>query len=194
MRDYGTCVRCCLNSGHILTGEGSNETRASLSKASRKGRETAIVRRIRYGSTEPYSPNPDLDYPPQLAVGHVDDEEPKLGTLGEGRSRTASMPRLAASIHARQSAEVFDKGRAAYRGDAPARCLEKLIRLRVDRCYRDNRPSRLVRALAPTAAHQNLAASLSAYSEPRPAMPWCGYRRCRAMSAIGGKAENMCSF
>jgi hypothetical protein len=61
-----------------------------------------------------------------------------------------------------------------------------------DRCYRDNRPSRLVRALAPTAAHQNLAASLSAYSQLRPATP-CGYRRCRAMSPIGGKAENICS-
>src|SRR5882672_6677201 len=36
---------------------------------------------------------PDLDYPPQLAVGHVDDEEPKPGTLGESRSRTAAMPR-----------------------------------------------------------------------------------------------------
>jgi hypothetical protein len=129
-----------------------------------------------------------------LRLGMFDDEEPKPGTLGESRSRTAALPRLAASIYAKRSAEILDKGRAAYRGDAPARCLEKLIRLRVDRCYRDNRPSRLVRALAPTAAHQNLAASLSAYSEPRPAMPWCGYRRCRAMSAIGGKAENMCSF
>jgi hypothetical protein len=136
---------------------------------------------------------PDLDYPPQLAVGHVDDEEPKPGALGEGRSRTASMPRLAASIHARQSAEVFDKGRTACRGDTSAKCLEELIRLRMDRCYRENGPSRLVRALTPTAAHQNLAASLSAYSQPRPAMLY-GYRRCRAMSAIGGKAENMCSF
>ena len=27
----------------------------------------------------------------------------------------------------------------------------------VDRCYRENGPSRLVRTLAPTAAHQNLA-------------------------------------
>jgi len=88
-----------------------------------------------------------------------DDEEPKPGTLGESRSRTAAMPRLVASIHARQSAEVFDKGRTACRGDPPARCLEELIRLRVDRCYRENGPSRLVRTLAPT-AHQNLAASL----------------------------------
>src|SRR5579859_3954183 len=121
-----------------------------------------------------------------------DDEEPKPGTLGESRSRTAAMPRLVASIHARQSAEVFDKGRTACRGDPPARCLEELIRLRVDRCYRENGPSRLVRTLAPT-AHQNLAASLFVYSEPRPATT-CGYRRRRAMSAIGGKAENMCSF
>jgi len=28
----------------------------------RKGRETAIVRRIWNGFTKPYSPNPDLDY------------------------------------------------------------------------------------------------------------------------------------
>ena len=129
-----------LHTGAILTDEGSNETWASLSEASRKGRETAIVRRISNGSTEPYSPNPDLDYPPQLAVGHVDDEEPKPGTLGEGRSRTASMPRLAASIHARQSAEVFDKGRTACRGDTSAKCLEELIRLRMDCGYRRSRP------------------------------------------------------
>ena len=55
--------------------------------------KTTIVRRIKKGSTEPYSPNPRLDYSPQL--------------LG-----------------------MFD-------------------RLRVDRCYRENGSSRLVRALAP---------------------------------------------
>src|SRR6266404_3154573 len=82
------------------------------------------------------------------------------------------MPRLVASIHARQSAEVFDKGRTACRGDTPAKCLEELIRLRVDRCYRENGPSRLVRTLASTAAHQNLAASLSRYPQSRPATPW----------------------
>src|SRR5712664_296431 len=38
-----------------VANEGSNETRASLSKASRKGRDTTIVRRIKNGSTEPYS-------------------------------------------------------------------------------------------------------------------------------------------
>jgi hypothetical protein len=53
--------------------------------------------------------------------------------------------------------------------------------------------ARLVRTLAPTAAHQNLATSLSAYSQPRPATP-CGYRRSRAMSPIGGKAEKMRSI
>src|SRR5260221_6607358 len=90
-----------------------------------------------------------------------DDEEPKPGTLGESRSRTAAMPRLVDSIHAERPAEVLDKGRVACRGDTLAQCREKFIRLRVDRCYRDNRPSRLVRALAPTAAHQNLATSLS---------------------------------
>ena len=83
----------------------------------------------------------DYVYPPELAVGMFDDEEPKPGTLGESRSRTAAMPRLAASIHAERPAEILDKGRAACRGDAPAQCLEKLIRLCVDRCYRDNRPS-----------------------------------------------------
>ena len=77
------------------------------------------------------------------------------------------MPRLVDSIHAERPAEVLDKGRAACRGDAPARCLEKLIRLRVDRCYRDNGASRLVRTLAPTVAHQKLATSLSANSLPR---------------------------
>src|ERR1700737_1050917 len=70
-----------LHTGAILTDQGSNETRASLSKASRKGRETTIVRRIGNGSTEPYSLNPRLDYPPPLAVAHVRNEEPKPGTL-----------------------------------------------------------------------------------------------------------------
>src|SRR5258705_70269 len=94
------------------------------------------------------------------------------------------------SVGLHTGAILTDEGRAACRGAGTAQCLEKLFRLRVDRCYRDNRPSRLVRALAPTAAHLNLATSLSTYSQPRPATP-CGYRRrCRAMSAIGGKAEN----
>ena len=52
-----------LHTGAILTDEGSNEMRASLSKASRKGRETTIVRRIENGSTEPYSPNPRSEFP-----------------------------------------------------------------------------------------------------------------------------------
>jgi hypothetical protein len=39
-----------------------------------------------------------------------DDEDPKPGTLGESRSRTAAMPRLAASIHAERPAEILDKG------------------------------------------------------------------------------------
>ena len=136
---------------------------------------------------------PVLAYLRILPLCEFDDEEPKPGTVGKGRSRTAAMPRLAASIHAERPAEILDKGRTACRGYAPTQCLEELIRLRVDRCYRENRPSRLVRTLAPAAAHQNLAASLSAYSQPHPATP-CGYRRCRAMSPIGGKAENICSI
>jgi hypothetical protein len=47
-----------------------------------------------------------------------DDEEPKPGTLGESHSRTAAMPRLAASIHAERRAEVLDKGGTACRGNA----------------------------------------------------------------------------
>jgi hypothetical protein len=103
-----------------------------------------------------------------LPLCEFDDEEPKPGTIGKGRSRTAAMPRLAASIHAERPAEILDKGRTACRGDAPTQCLEELIRLRVDRCYRENGPSRLVRILAPAAAHQNLATSLSAYSPTVP--------------------------
>lgn len=71
---------------------------------------------------------PHLDYPPELAVRMFDDEEPKPGTLGESRSRTAAMPRLVASIHAERPAEILDKGRVACRGDAPAQCLEKFAR------------------------------------------------------------------
>src|SRR5258707_5183828 len=59
---------------------------------------------------------------------------------------------LVDSIHVERPAEVLGKGRVACRGDAPTQCLEKLIRLRVDRCYRENGPSRLVRTLAPMAA------------------------------------------
>jgi hypothetical protein len=44
-----------LHTDAILTDEGSNETRASLLRMSRKGRETRIVRQMRNGSFEPYS-------------------------------------------------------------------------------------------------------------------------------------------
>jgi hypothetical protein len=161
------------------------------------GRRTYIVRRIWSGSTEPYSPNPRSGLSvPACGLGIFDDEEPKPGTLGESRRRTAAMPRLGDSIHAERPAEVLDKGRAACRGDVPTQCLEKLIRLRVDRCYRENGPSRLVRTLAPTAAHQNLARLLSnehATAKAASGNALCG-RRCRAMSPIGSKAENMCSI
>src|SRR5882724_13275839 len=47
------------------------------------------------------------------------------------RSRTAALPRLAATIHAERPAEVLDKGRAACRVHATVQCLKKLIRFRV---------------------------------------------------------------
>jgi hypothetical protein len=50
--------------------------------------------------------------------------------------------------------------------DAPTQCLEKLIRLREDRRYRENGPLRLVRTLAPTKVHQNLALLLSNNTRP----------------------------
>ena len=45
----------------------------------------------------------------QIATVYVDDEEPEPETLGESRRGTETMPRLAASIHARQSAKFLTK-------------------------------------------------------------------------------------
>src|SRR5882724_4531787 len=68
-----------------------------------------LVRRIENGSTEPYSLSElfrcTID---QLMQRARDDEESRSDTFGKGRCGTSSLPRLAASVHAKQSAEVLD--------------------------------------------------------------------------------------
>ena len=79
-----------LHTGAILTDAGSNETRVSLSKASRKGRETAIVRRIKDGSTEPLS-----DQDGSTGIGQSHQREPRHGPL---RSTLARIGRNVANF------------------------------------------------------------------------------------------------
>jgi hypothetical protein len=61
------------------------------------------------GSVEPYSLSGLFCFTIDQSMQRAhDDEESKSDTFGKGRCGTSALPRLAASVHAKQSAEVLD--------------------------------------------------------------------------------------
>ncbi len=155
-------------------------------------RKAAIVRCIWNGSTEPYSPNPrsELSVP---ACGWV---------CSMTKSRSQELSEKAAAERRRCRDWLLP-----FMQDNQPKFLTKdelrVVAIRQLNVSKSSRGSMLSRKWAVTIGTSPCADGRASKASRFPirelatverfAATSCGYRRCRAMSPIGGKAENMCS-
>lgn len=122
-----------------------------------------------------------------------DHEEPEPGTLGEGLRRAAAMPRLAASVHAKQPAKFLTKDELRSVADARARCLEAVVLSEVIMAIEDSGRYDCYEPLRRRLRTKSLPVCYPRRCRPtalprRRFLSPCACRHGRAMSPIGGQS------
>jgi hypothetical protein len=129
---------------------------------------------------------PDLDYLPQLVVEMSDDDEPKPGTLGESRSRTAAMPRLVLAFMQHNQPKFLTQDELGVAAMRQLNVSKSSFDFAWIEAIETTGRHDWYELLRPTAARQNLVFFLSAYCQPRSAR-CCGVWAVTSNVAYRGK-------